>query len=123
MRHTAVRLVDRLYRIVDRLKILHLAEKRQRVSLIVETQTAVQVCDARNAQRAAKILEVLIIGDLPKIDAVAPAVDEHRPVFEPQQVTRVVEHVVIGQVLGIRTAVHSVRQIAKLRSHLQTAIG
>ena len=78
--------------------------------------------NARLTQTATKILEVLAVRNLAKVDAIAPAIGEQEQVSQPEHMTRVVENAVTCQVIGIDATAHGCGQITELCLHLQTTI-
>ena len=64
LRHATIGLVDGQDRVVDRLVVLHLAQHREVVTVIVEANAAIEVRNTRDAQAAAEILEILAVGHL-----------------------------------------------------------
>ncbi len=62
------------------------------ITVVVEDKAAIQVRDTRNAQAAAEILEILIVGYFTKIDLTTPAAIEQRLMIECDRVTVVIDY-------------------------------
>ncbi len=92
------------------------------IAVEVEPYVAIKVGNARDAEAAAQVLEVLVVGNFPEVDSVSPTRIEDRAMLVAELVARFVQDAVVRKIVGGQDTVISAGQVTKLSFKLQAAV-